>query len=58
MITRIIVIGPQPRDPRDDVIVYQVPEHSRAMELLTSLLDGAGLEWVTIESQRKRKKAD
>lgn len=57
MIIRIIAIDPEPRDPRDDVIVYQVPEHSRAHELLMQLLESAGIECVEIESTRKPPKA-
>lgn len=55
MITRVIVIDPSPRDPRDDVIVYQVPEKSRAHELLLELLAQRRLEFVEIESTRKLK---
>lgn len=55
MIIRVIVIDPDPRDPRDDVIVYQVPENSRAQELLIQLLENSGLEFVEIESSRKVK---
>jgi hypothetical protein len=54
VIIRIIAIDPSPRDPRDDVIVYQVPEHSRAHELLVALLEDAGIEHVTIESRRRQ----
>lgn len=55
MITRLMVIDPQPRDPREDVLVYQVPEHSRAYEMLVELLDKAGLEWTEIQPRRKVK---
>lgn len=55
MIIRVIVIDPDPRDPRDDVIVYQVPENSRAQGLLIQLLENSGLEFVEIESSRKVK---
>lgn len=55
MIIRIIVIDPNPRDPRDDVIVYQVPEKSRAYELLVELLSARRLEFVEIQSIRKLK---
>lgn len=53
MIIRIIAIDPTPRDPREDVVVYQVPEHSRAHELLVSLLEDAHIEFIEIESVRK-----
>lgn len=55
MIIRIIVIDPRPMDPRDDVIVYQVPENSRAHELLVELLEGRRLEYVEIQSTKKIK---
>lgn len=48
MIIRIIAIDPCPRDPRDDVVVYQVPERSRAYELLILLLTDAGIEFIEI----------
>lgn len=56
MIIRIIAIDPNPREPNEDIIVYQVPEHSRAAELLISLLDGAKIEWVDIKPLRKTPK--
>lgn len=55
MIIRVIVIDPNPRDPRDDVIVYQVPEKSRAHELLIDMLQGCHLEFVEIQSTKKLK---
>lgn len=55
MIIRIIAIDPQPRDPRDDVVVYQVPEKSRAYELLLKLLSDAGIEYVEVQATRKVK---
>lgn len=56
MITRIMVIDPNPRDPKDDTIVYQVPERSRAYELLLDMLTQAGLSWVEVPSERLREK--
>jgi hypothetical protein len=55
MITRVIVIDPRPRDPRDDVIVYQVPDKSRAYELLIEMLEERHLEFIEIESTKKLK---
>jgi hypothetical protein len=55
MIIRVIVIDPRPRDPRDDVIVYQVPEKSRAHELLIEMLEDRRLEFVEIQSVKKLK---
>ena len=56
MIVRVIVIDPKPRDPRDDVVVYQVPEKSRAHELLIDILDRVGLEHVVIDSVPSEKR--
>lgn len=56
MIIRIIAIDPDPRDPRDDVIVYQVPEKSRAHELLVELLERHGIEHVEMESTAMRRR--
>jgi len=59
VIIRLIAVDPRPRKGEGDVVVYQVPEHSRAMELLCELLDGAKVEWVTlgkIETNRKELK--
>jgi hypothetical protein len=55
-----MVVDPRPRSQVEDTIVYQVPENSRAYELLIELLDEAGLEHVTIGSMRRntRRKDD
>lgn len=50
MIIRLIAVDPNPRKGESDLVVYQVPEHSRAHELLVALLDGAGIEHTFIES--------
>lgn len=55
MIIRLIVIDPQPRPDRGDVLVYQVPENSREMELLCQLFDQARLEWIVEPFARKSK---
>jgi hypothetical protein len=44
MIIRLIAIDPAPRAGESDVVVYQVPEHSRAHELLEWLMDQHGIE--------------
>lgn len=54
MIIRIIAIDPRPRNAHEDIVVYQVPEHSRAHELLVELLDKEGIEWTTIELRPRR----
>lgn len=56
MIIRIMVIDPEPRDVKEDTIIYQVPEGSRAFELLTRLLDDAGIEWVDVKGIPHRRK--
>lgn len=56
MIIRIMAIDPAPRDPNCDVIVYQVPEHSRAHELLAELLDAQDIEWTTLAPNPRKKK--
>lgn len=49
-IVRIIAIDPTPRDPLSDVVVWQVPEHSRAHELLVEMLNERGIDWAIVES--------
>ena len=56
MIIRIMVLDPAPRNPQDDIIVYQVPEHSRAHELLVEMVEAQGYDHVLIESSYWRKK--
>ena len=56
MIIRIIVVDPLPRQGESDLVVYQVPEHSRAFELLADLLTKEGLEWTTLESKPREPK--
>lgn len=56
MIVRIVVVDPKPElsNPKSDILVYQVPEHSRECELLIELFEQAHLEWVMIESKRRK----
>ena len=56
MIVRIMVVDPKPRNPLEDVIVYQVPEKSRAYELLLEMLDTQDIDYVEIASPRKKRK--
>lgn len=60
MIARIIAVDPRPRPPKngvlDDVVVYQVPEHSRAYELLIELLDSEHIEHTRLDTPLKPKK--
>ncbi len=48
MIVRLIAVDPRPRQGEGDVVVYQVPERSRAMELLCELLEDAKIEWTML----------
>jgi hypothetical protein len=53
MIIRIMVVDP---NDAQRVLVYQMPEHSREEGLFKELLDMAGIEHVTLESNRGNKK--
>lgn len=55
MIVRLIVIDPSPPPGRTDTLVYQVPEHSRELELLVSLFTQANIESVVVEIPRRKK---
>ena len=56
MIVRLIAVDPRPRPGEGDVVVYQVPEHSREIELLQELMNAAHIEWTVMEaSPRKRR---
>ena len=55
-IIRIMVIDPRPRNAKDDTVVYQVPERSRAYELLLEMLETQGLEYVDVGTLPKRRK--
>jgi len=53
MTIRLIAVDPAPRAGKSDVLVYQVPEHSRERELLCELLEGAKIEWTTLRPATK-----
>jgi hypothetical protein len=55
-IMRVMVTDPTPRHPKDDIIVYQVPEKSRACELLVELLAKHGLDFVEIPGKPNGRK--
>jgi len=55
VIVRLIAVDPRPRIGDSDLVVYQIPNHSRAMELLTELFDAAKIEWTIIETEPKGK---
>jgi hypothetical protein len=56
VIVRLIAVDPNPREGKSDVLIYQVPEGSREMELLTYLLDLMRIEWAVIPSPRITRK--
>lgn len=56
MIIRLIVVDPEPRDPESDIIIYQVPEGSRAHELLVEMLTDRDLDFTDIKSTPKKGK--
>lgn len=51
MIVRVIAIDPL--DPQGDVLIYQVPENSKAYALLIRLLSEAEVEHATLMRQKK-----
>jgi hypothetical protein len=55
-IIRVVVVDPQPRTPCDDIIVYQVPENSRACELLCKMLEVSEVQHVKIEPTKPKRK--
>jgi hypothetical protein len=54
VIVRLIAVDPRPRKGESDLVVYQVPEHSRAYELLTELMGEAKIEWALIETPPRK----
>ena len=54
MIIRLIVVDPRPRKGKSDLLVYQVPEHSRECELLMQLFDDAGIEHALLEAPPRK----
>lgn len=56
MIIRLIAVDPRPRpDAKTDLVVYQVPENSREMQLLTECFEQCGVEWQMLVIPRKPK---
>lgn len=56
MIIRVIAEDPRPRpNTASDLVVYQVPEHSRECELLFELFESAGIQYTTMEPIKKLK---
>lgn len=57
MIVRLIAQDPRPRvGSKTDLVVYQVPEKSREIELIQELFDSAGIVWTILESQPRKPK--
>lgn len=56
MIVRLIAVDPRPRKGEQDLRVYQVPEHSRELELLQELFDAAKIEYAVVGSTPKVRK--
>lgn len=57
-IVRLIAVDPRPRIGEGDVVVYQVPEHSREIELLIELFSEHGIEHTVLETARKKPKGE
>lgn len=57
MIVRLVAVDPFPRKEEGDVLVYQIPQGSRAMELLCSLFDEHKIEWIVLENESRVKRA-
>lgn len=55
-VVRVIAVDPFPRAGESDLLVYQVPENSRALELLQSLFNEKRIEWVLLERPLKPSK--
>lgn len=55
MIVRLIAVDPNPRpDSRTDLVVYQVPEKSRELELLIWAFERLGISWVELPSKPRK----
>jgi hypothetical protein len=45
-IVKLVAIDPEPRNPkRPRALCFQIPENSREFEVLTGLLEQAGIPW-------------
>jgi hypothetical protein len=47
-IIRVIAVDPRPRPMQEDIVIYQVPENSRAHQLLVETFTGAKIEFVEL----------
>jgi hypothetical protein len=48
MIIRLIAVDPRPKCPHEDIVIYQVPENSRAHRLLVESFTEVGIEFVEL----------
>lgn len=55
MFVRYIVADPEPRDPKDDTLVFQIPENSRNEELFVWMCEQTGVDYVKVEFTPKAK---
>lgn len=58
MIVRLIAVDPRPRPGEGDLVVYQVPENSRAHKLLEEVFAAAGIETAVIGAAPRRRKGE
>ncbi len=54
MIIRVIAVDPDPPDKKDDLLVYQIPEHSRELALLLEMLDERKIEHTILPSAPRK----
>lgn len=57
-IIKILVVDPEPRSHLEDVVVFQVPEHSRTHALLIDMLTAHNYEYVEVEIPRHRVRSE
>lgn len=55
MIIRVIAVDPVAPAGKEDLVVWQVPENSRALELLTAGLAAQKIEWTLLKPTPKVK---
>jgi len=48
MIIRLIAVDPRPAIAETDIVIYQVPENSRAHKLLVETFTSVGIEFVEL----------
>jgi hypothetical protein len=55
-IGKIVVIDPDPPDPKNDVLVYQMPIGSRAHGLFVDMLGKLNIEYAVFAYERPERK--